>query len=565
MKKVIALFILALLIASPVASDIEAVLNNGVGARAISMGKAQVANPKGTDGIYWNPAGLAKENEVKISTGAAEILGTNYQALAVIAPAVGGQLGLMVLNASQGNIPEATLDVVNKRPVATGSIFAYNANAWFLSYAFQVGKILAGVTGKYLKESLFDRGSSGVGMDLGLMAHPSENLALGVKLENVIKPQMKWDTTSGSVDRSSFGVRVGASLNPKRSNLCFNGDLNIKEDRSLDFFFGGEYRLVEALALRGGIFNGFPTLGLGLDYRGVSVDYSYTKGNEYLEDSHRVNLSFALGQPSLFSAKVKPQEVSREVLAKEEEKLPIPVTLLPVESKSNPLEKKILFSAFGSALPGRTLYFKVITQGIKAERVSVLYGNDKITLYSSDRVTWKGDFTLKPTAHVGKQYLDIYVADVDGHLYKQRAAFEVKPLPEINIIRADYGPIITTLEVALPEEVERVSLVVEDKKYPLKVEQGRAVVQVASSSFRQKKTLYLADREGRLFICQLNFDGQRQAKEEPASLASSQQSWPFAAFLIFGLVGIIGLGTAYSLWKTNGKKEEIEEDSEIII
>ncbi|MGB9612650.1 MAG: PorV/PorQ family protein [Candidatus Margulisiibacteriota bacterium] len=571
MKKAVSLFILILFVANPVASDIEVLLDNGVGARAIGMGKAQVADAKGTDSVYWNPAKLAKTEKMELSSSVADIYGVTYRTFAFMSPALGGQLGLMLLNASQGAIPEATLDSLG-RPVPTGGLFAYDASAWLLSYGRSIGKMLVGTTVKYLKENLANNSASGFGVDVGVALDPSENLSLGAKLENVVKPQTKWDTSSGSVDQSSTGIRVGASLKPNPGKFKINGDVNIKGNKLAEFFLGGEYRLAEALALRGGVFNGAPTFGLGLNYRGFNLDYSYAKGNEYLEDSHRVNLSIAFDHPAQLFAKEKNESPSSETMAKVEENLSVPLTLVSENSsRTLPKDKKISFSAFGSAYPGRTLYFKVATPGIKAERVSVIFANEKIELYRQGQVFWKGDLTLKPTAKVGRQYLDVYVADVDGHLYKQRARFEVLPLPEVRFVEKKLDSGVCALEVLVPGNIKRASMVIGEEKIPFNISQGRALIVLSPDKAEAKKRLYLADNEGRLFSYEIERLPELKIAQEPRDKVKEKEKSNFFNFgLIFfaGFLAMVGIGVTFAL--KNGKShwkdlEKFDQDSSEIV
>jgi hypothetical protein len=279
-----------LVIGQPVCADIGAVLENGQGARDSGMGLAQVAASEGISSVYWNPAGLAEAENLLISSSGAGIYGTDYKTLGMVLPVFGGGLGILVLNATYGDILETNLDV-SGRPVATGSTFGYDAKAFYLSYARSFGGIMLGTSLKYLTQDLAGKGASGVGGDIGLLVKPSDIFSIGAKIENIISPQMKWDT---STDQLKTNYRIGASLRPRKGKLLLSGDVNFSADGKSDFYVGGEYRIIEILALRGGFFDGRPSFGVGFDYRSFGIDYSYSKGNDYLEDTHRVSLSYSL-------------------------------------------------------------------------------------------------------------------------------------------------------------------------------------------------------------------------------------------------------------------------------
>jgi hypothetical protein len=272
-------------------SDISAVLDNGVGARGAAMGFSQVADVKGVEGIYWNPAALAGMNSVHISTYASEIYGTNYKTLGIAFPAWGGSWGILALNAAQPGFQATELDI-NGRPVPSGALIGYGANAYYLSYARLIGHLYLGASLKYLSEYLADKGSAGLGLDIGLFASPSSNFSVGAKVENVIVPNMKWDTESEEVPTIKRNLRVGVSVLTLKEKLLLSGDIDFKEGERPALFVGGEYRFLEIFSLRGGVFAERPTFGLGMRGYNMTVDYSYVKGNDYLEDSQRISLCF---------------------------------------------------------------------------------------------------------------------------------------------------------------------------------------------------------------------------------------------------------------------------------
>jgi hypothetical protein len=275
-------------------ADINAVLDNGIGARSAAMGFAQVATPKGADSIYWNPAALAKNDSIKLSSYSSDVYGTNYKTLSGAFPGWGGDWGLLAMIADQGAIMETGLDS-NGRPAATGSLFSYGAAAYYLSYARDIGKCSIGTNLKYFAENLKDNNANGFGLDVGLQAKPAPMLTVGGKLENILATPMRWNTASGSSDKIAPALRLGASVNLLKDKLSLDSDLNIKEGQTAELFLGGEYDFYELLFLRGGFFSNRPSIGVGLFYKGLTIDYSYVKGTDFLEDSQRISLSFAFG------------------------------------------------------------------------------------------------------------------------------------------------------------------------------------------------------------------------------------------------------------------------------
>ena len=407
MRRAFVIFIIVALLSYPGFADIDAALKNGIGARSAAMGLAQVAVAEGSEAIYWNPATIAGLKQPYISTTASDIYGTNYKTFSLALPAWDGGFGILVLGADQSGIPETSLDS-NGRPVVNG-YFGYDAKAFYLSYARNVGRLSVGGNLKYLSEGLDGFGANGIGADIGLLIQPSDILSLGAKIENIIAPQMKWNTNSGSCDSMDTSFAIGGSLKPNKGKLLLTGDMHFEQNQTPEFFVGGEYEWNDNFSLRGGLFDGKLSCGVGIDYHNFDVDYSYAKGNDYLEDSHRISLSFAFGQDWGIVREPALQEV---VVVGEEPAVD------PISFYAHP------------ALPGKTLYIKVLTSGVEAERVSVFHKGEKTKLYAHDPTTWKGDFELSRDIQPGEHELKVYVADSEGHLHKLDASFTVKPFSE---------------------------------------------------------------------------------------------------------------------------------------
>jgi hypothetical protein len=566
MKKITVILILLFFIARPVICDIEALLGNGMGARGVGMGLAQVAASKGVDGVFWNPATIAEIKAFEISTTASEVYGTNYKTVGVVLPTVDGGWGLLVLTADQGGIPETTLDE-SDRPVVTGSDFGYDAKAIYLSYAKDFGAVALGTSIKYLAEDLAGNSASGIGADVGVELKPSKVISLGAKIENVIVPQMEWDTDSDHTDRIEPNFRIGAAVRPNRGNLLITGDLNLKKDKSPEFFIGGEYDLIQNLTLRGGVFDGRLSAGVGLSYKNFGIDYSYAKGNDFLEDSHRVSLSFTLGpdgrradmQPGPVEEEVKnvalknykeieyqeiPETLVREdhfkdqelegpeVIRDEKVQISIP-SYIPwhtsnadTEDKTpNSDEKKSINLLCGPGCAGKILYFKVETPGIDSERVSVVYNNQLVKLYSDDGTVWKGAIMISPNTSPGKHKLKIYVADVDGHLYKELKEFSVKARPQPEIMsKALRINDTNNFEVAVSPGVDRATLVLDNRKIPLQIKNGIASANFYLDHDPERKILYLSDTDGHLFTYPLSLNVENGSSTE--KVAAKEESQP---------------------------------------
>ena len=386
---------------SPALADIQAALDNGIGARAASMGLAQVAAGQGSEAIYFNPACLSGLKAFQLSSTASEILGVNYTALNCAWPTDNGVWGLLVLDASQGGLLETTLDS-SGRPVVTGS-FGYGARAYLVSFARELGQLSIGGNLKYFTENLAGKAASGYGADLTGLVKLSPALSIGAKIENCLAPQMKWTTDSGASETLGPNYKVGLAVRPYAERLLLALDLDLKP--SPELLSGLEYRFSDNLFLRGGLIGSRASAGVGLSYQNIILDYSFTAASDYLESNQRLSLT------------IFPFERSLKIVKKPE---------LPPLPELAFREREIKFVATpGQA--GEVMYFKVLVDGVAAERVTVVCNNTKIGLYSFDCQLWKGQVRLPSDIKLGEHQLKVYVADTDGHLYQQSADFVVQP------------------------------------------------------------------------------------------------------------------------------------------
>ncbi len=293
----------AMLSATAARADINAVMNNGVGARGPAMGFAQVSNSTGVDSIFWNPAAIIEDDDLEISTHSSDIFGTSYKTIGGIFDLFGERWGLLVLRADQGNILETALDP-NGRPAATGNAFNYNATAVFLSYARRTAGLDWGLNLKYLAEGLQDASAAGLALDLGLRAEPTPKLALGFKLENLVSSPYKWNSASGAMENLPVKARIGATLFPAGERFALNCDLGIVSAGNPEIYTGGEYRISQNLSLRLGSSCGRLSGGVGIKYKGLTADYSYGRGSDFLEDAQRISLSFTFWENRSYAAPI---------------------------------------------------------------------------------------------------------------------------------------------------------------------------------------------------------------------------------------------------------------------
>lgn len=140
----------------------------------------------------------------------------------------------------------------------------------------QVGVNLSKNVFKLLDEEI----GNGYACDIGVLAGPfmfgSLKLTTGLEYKNVYARR---DYESGRVEKPERELLLG--LNAKCGKLSAAMDLQQE-----DFRLGVEYQLLSSLALRAGMMDGQPTLGLGISLGKFEIDYAFWLSE--LEATHRI-------------------------------------------------------------------------------------------------------------------------------------------------------------------------------------------------------------------------------------------------------------------------------------
>ena len=312
-------------------------LNIGTGARAMSMGNAQVASVSDGTAGYWNPAGLAyvKDNPQLNLMHAEYFAGIgkyDYGSLAI--PVNGGKrtLGLSLLRFAVDDIPNTLYLVQPDGSINFDLITTFSAAdyAFLFSLAQQekLGEhrlVSFGVNAKIIHRTAGSFASAwGFGFDAGLQ-YENRNLKLGVVARDVTTTFNAWSYTLSEQDREQFYVTnndiptksteltapqllLGGSYNIRLNkslsllaeanlNLTFDGKRNTvfsSQAVSIDPRLGLEVAFKKAFFVRAGINNiqqaldendstnkaklwiYQPSIGAGFRISGVEIDYAFT-------------------------------------------------------------------------------------------------------------------------------------------------------------------------------------------------------------------------------------------------------------------------------------------------
>ncbi|HEX9916367.1 MAG TPA: PorV/PorQ family protein [candidate division Zixibacteria bacterium] len=270
------------------------VLRMGVGARALGMGGAYIAEVKDASATYWNPAGLTEMEHLNI-TGmfSSEMsyernhnflaygrkFGFGALAMGWISHEVRGVHGY-----SYENLPTSTFREVD--------------NVFMFSYARKIGKFSSGANFKIVDQRMGDYLSeTGIGFDLGVRYSYNDDLVFGAVVKDIATKVGGW-TGKYEVwkDRVPANFGVGAVVYPY-AGFTFPVDVYKVEGREdMALHFGGEYtyKLEEkySFSLRAGSNDGQIAFGFGLKFVKFTIDYAFmNEQQDFLKENHKFSFS----------------------------------------------------------------------------------------------------------------------------------------------------------------------------------------------------------------------------------------------------------------------------------
>ena len=319
MKKILTILVILALVGTATAeqSNVGSVgaqfLKIGVGSRYQGMGEASVATSNDVYAMYWNPAGIAKLNDIEATFSNAKwIADLSFNYVGLVVPF--GSLGSVGVSATFLTMDQIERTTINS-PDGTGEFFDAGSYAVGLSYARNLtDRFAIGMTGKYINERMYHSSSHGFALDVGALYNTGfHGLNLGFSISNY-GTKMKLDgfdlQVQHDIDPSIYGnveninarlmtdkfdlpllLRAGISMDILKgrhnSNFILSADALHPSDDVEYVNLGGEFVFNDMFSLRGGYKQLFAkdseqglNLGVGLRF-GISggtsfgFDYSY--------------------------------------------------------------------------------------------------------------------------------------------------------------------------------------------------------------------------------------------------------------------------------------------------
>jgi hypothetical protein len=286
-----------------------------IGSRGSAMGGALVASARGTEAMFWNPAGTAREDGTEAMFSYLQYFADMKLSYVAVKTSIEGfgTLGVSAKVLSVGNILKTTWD---DQQGTAGEYFNPTSSVIGLTYARQLtDRVAFGATGYFINERIEQVSAQGVAFDFGFTYVPNwRGLKFGVVIKN-FGPEMRFDGPNfgnkvippGSSPNSApkdlrsqsaafelpSSVQFGAAWSPlERQNEKNNVEFSTvfqSNNFSQDEFRGGvEYGYGEMFFLRGGFAgsnqNDYmfgPSFGAGIKLHwgatNVMFDYSWQK------------------------------------------------------------------------------------------------------------------------------------------------------------------------------------------------------------------------------------------------------------------------------------------------
>ncbi|HEY5218579.1 MAG TPA: PorV/PorQ family protein [Gemmatimonadaceae bacterium] len=194
-----------------------------VGARAVGMGEAVVADFLGSESLWWNPAALGRQQQRELAIHHSQTFALTGDALTFVLPA--SNIGVLALSADLYSY--GTEDVTD----ATGTYGTFTPRATILAATFagHVGqRVFLGLNYKFYElgincsggcSGLASQGASTTALDFGVQVRASKDSSLyvGIALRNV-GPRLQVNDAP-QADPLPTRLDLGVSWEPKITEL----------------------------------------------------------------------------------------------------------------------------------------------------------------------------------------------------------------------------------------------------------------------------------------------------------------------------------------------------------
>jgi len=276
--------------------DGGAFLRRGLDGRALAIGGAFTSVTDGASSVYWNPAGLTGVDNYEFTSMFSTLSLDRSEIFAAFAHTFSQYLSV---GAGWYKFGVSNIDGRDINGMRT-QLFDDNENCFMFSCASEynienIGRISAGITGKYIHQSLLDNKGTGFGFDFGLQATAMEFIRIGLVLQD-IGTGISWNTNNNTKDNAPITMRVGASVYPGFFPMFFSIEGVRVFDNFTKFKTGIGAKLIENFGLKVGYNGDDPTMGAFFFYPvgGMFFQVDYAATRDILENGYVHHVTLAI-------------------------------------------------------------------------------------------------------------------------------------------------------------------------------------------------------------------------------------------------------------------------------
>lgn len=272
-----------------------AFLKLGFGARNIAMSDLGVVAANDLSALNYNPSLLAVNNKTQLSfTHNSLFQDMNSEMFAGSFSALGLPIAIGINTTSIADIE------IRTKPGEAESKFSARYFASSISTAFKiVEKISIGATYKYLYENIFSDDASGYGVDFGVSYQSTiAGLTFGASIRNL--GSMKELRSASTKLPTDFRLGTSYEFSLRESKLDFTALAGFQKYTAQDdshLHFGGEAVYDGMFALRLGFVTGYDSknisLGFGVHWNGINLDFTHVPVKYGLGDSHIISFTYS--------------------------------------------------------------------------------------------------------------------------------------------------------------------------------------------------------------------------------------------------------------------------------
>lgn len=316
-------------------------LNIGIGARPMALGKSFIGIDNDVNAILFNPAGTATIKDFQVmGLKSQRLIDINqYTVLGAYAlPEEKGVLSIGYIELSLTDILLSSPDLDSEGYVQVAGKADYSEKVYILNYAKKIAENQAiGINYKIYRNNLNndtkdlfeDYYAEGNDIDIGYQLFLNEKISLGLAYHN-LSGSMRWNNETNEKILGSFkaGIVYRTAFFGKPSLLCLDGE-SFADGPGLGHF-GLETELQKGFSFRYGLNQRIwkdttkfsSSLGAGLNFWGFAFDYSYCpEFGESIDPKHFFSISYQFYQeePKVYAAKKKTPQPPKQEKERSEE------------------------------------------------------------------------------------------------------------------------------------------------------------------------------------------------------------------------------------------------------